>query len=216
MRRGHGQRQGRGTVWAPPDDGPGGEASNRLRIVASILAAICLLGGACSEPARYRVLTFFFDGVPVPGQAPAVGYEVVRRELPGSAGGRRAQPSVINYTHTPFRKDDCGACHNPTSGQLFSTDREGLCAGCHRDVPGPARYVHGPVAVSDCLFCHHPHGSAYPGVLVAEATALCLRCHARADLSEGAHHADIDERSCIDCHHPHAGDDRFFLKHGDR
>lgn len=177
------------------------------------VCAAMLLGAACDENRHYRTLTFFFDGVPKPGEKPPVGYAP-----DGSAGfpdaeqSDRAVPRIVRYAHPPYREGKCAACHDNTSGQLVATPQEGLCAPCHRDVPGAVRYVHGPVAVKDCLTCHHFHGSTYPSILLDEPRGLCLRCHAEADLGTGPHHEAASQSDCTDCHHPHGGADQFFLR----
>lgn len=170
---------------------------------------------ACAEPLRYRVLSTFFDGVPLPGARPVkeLGYEP-----PPDRYGYGSKPQVATgtgparlFAHQPYRQDRCGACHNPTTGNLFRTPQEGLCRECHADITRGPKYLHGPVAVEDCLFCHHPHGSAYEGLLLMPPDETCFRCHAREDLTSGAHHATIGEQACIACHDPHGGEDRFFL-----
>lgn len=179
-------------------------------IVLAALLAIALALTACTEGTKYRVLSFFFDGVPKPGQAPPKGAGPTE---PGEApAGPEAAARPATYVHPPFREDRCGACHSPTDGQLYRSPQEGLCGSCHTDLPGSAPFVHGPVAVRDCLFCHHYHSSAYPKILLDDATALCFRCHDPADLTQGPHHATVGSQPCIDCHDPHAGRDRFFLK----
>jgi len=188
----------------------------RRRLRGAIILIIFAIGiPACSDKAtRHRVLQFFFDGVPEPGAVTQIGYAPNTRsgQRPFSAPPERTLPDVVAYSHTPYSTGDCGGCHDPNSGGLTRTAKEGLCRSCHPDVPGGARYVHGPVAVDACLFCHHPHGSMHPGILNAAATTLCLRCHDRADLTEGSHHENLDTVTCTQCHDAHAGNDRFFLK----
>lgn len=185
----------------------------RALLVALALAGVGL--PACSEGARYRVLSYFFDGVPEPGATPPPrGYarEIETARRPFLVNEERAAPVAIAYAHEPFRQGDCTGCHNRTTGELVATPRGGLCRSCHPEVPGDLRYVHGPVAVSDCLFCHNAHGSGEPHVLVAEPTQLCLRCHDRGDLSTGAHHANADATGCSACHSAHGGADPYFLR----
>lgn len=184
------------------------------RCVASILVVACL-SLACSEGSRYRVLTFFFDGVPEPGQVPTPGYAV--SGTAGGGGGEQAGEDqapivVLRVSHPPYRDNRCGACHDSRSGRIPIGPAEGLCLGCHPSVPGAVKFVHGPVATRDCLFCHHPHASAHAALLLTDSTSTCLRCHDQDDLGEGPHHADLTEQTCVECHGAHGGDDRFFLK----
>lgn len=188
-----------------------------------IILAACCLGLACAETARYRVLSFFLDGVPEPGKAaPAEGgpdtlvasSEAGEISVDTAAGRRRedTDPADRTLVHPPYREFRCGGCHASDSGLVLITPQEGLCDPCHGNVPGDVPYVHGPVAVKDCLFCHHHHGGFHPHVLRSAPTDTCLRCHNRADLTEGEHHPTGRSLACIRCHHAHGGLDPFFLK----
>ena len=176
--------------------------------------AILTLAGACSGPAGYRVLSFFFDGVPRPGESAA------RRSAFGlgstaqtpdesEVGASRRKPVFV---HAPYREKRCRACHDLDSGLLTKTAGEGLCQTCHADVPGPVVYVHGPIAVNECLACHNPHKSEYPRLLRDDPQTVCCGCHKKTDLTTGAHHDSVEQHSCSECHAAHGGRDRFFLK----
>lgn len=173
---------------------------------------------ACSQTTRYRVLNFFFDGVPPPGAASSSGAAEARARdadrAPAAPAARqdRTDRGVVVYAHPPYRNNRCGTCHNPQDGQLYKTAREGLCLPCHASLTREPAYVHGPAAVNACLFCHHHHSAPYPKVLLYDATQTCLRCHDAADLTEGQHHATAKEESCVACHDPHGGNNRFFIK----
>jgi len=188
------------------------------RPALSLFAIACLAGllaSACSEAARYRVLSFFFDGVPKPGVASAIGEAGERRDAsgePGAVSGLDRLPPPVQYAHPPYRENRCSACHDAQTGNLIRTSEEGLCRSCHSAVPGEVRFVHGPVAVNACDFCHEPHSSSFAGLLVTDPRSLCLRCHDLADLSTGTHHEPTEIRACTQCHSGHGGEDRFFLK----
>jgi len=171
-----------------------------------------VLSISCSQPTRYQVLSFFFDGVPDPLRARETG-GALGGDQSGPAGesGTTAQPKRY-YAHTPYRENRCGGCHDSTSGQLIRALSEGLCLTCHSKLTAEARFVHGPVAVEDCTACHHFHTAPFPNQLLLDPTATCLNCHDREDLSEGDHHVALDRRTCVECHDPHGGSDRFFLK----
>jgi predicted CXXCH cytochrome family protein len=187
-------------------------------IILSGIAVTAVSAAACSEQARHRVLTFFFDGVPDPSAPPVKGYAVPESTLAvaDAAGGEGARGSAVAlFAHTPYRQNRCGGCHDPQSGGVTRTAKEGLCGSCHEDPARTRRYVHGPVAVNGCTACHHPHSSAHPFVLLQEATALCLSCHDADGIWEPNYHAETRLRSCVECHDPHGGNDPFFLKHGE-
>lgn len=173
-----------------------------------------LLVSACSKTTRYRVLAFFFDGVPDPASASRDSDGDVQETGPAAPDTpvRRAVAKKVFHSHPPYWESRCGTCHKPDDGQLFRTPEEGLCQSCHSDLPGEARYVHGPVVVNACLFCHHYHRSVHPRMLLDDVKVICLGCHEGDGLIEGPHHAASEEKSCVECHDPHGGDNRFFLK----
>lgn len=191
-------------------------ATRRVQVVAVWSCTVLLASAACSQTNRYRMLNFFFDGVPDPSKAAqadgARDPSLAGQGEEAAGGASEPKPRVVSYPHPPYRDNRCGACHDVTTGGLFRSPQEGLCESCHGDVPGKVRYVHGPVAVSDCLFCHHPHTSTIPKLLLHKPADLCLQCHDRDDLTTGTHHDETDESSCTDCHGAHGGDHPFFLK----
>jgi len=186
----------------------------RAPAIFAALLATAVAAPACSEPTRYGVLSFFFDGVPKPGESRPKGYAYPGTAATRDASGRppeRAALRLVSF-HPPYRENRCSACHDSGSGLLFRTPQQGLCRRCHPNVPGQVKFLHGPVAVNDCLACHNPHASAYPRLLLADNKALCFRCHKRADLTPGPYHATTATQACIECHNAHGGDTRFFLK----
>ena len=197
--------------------------SSRVAVIIGIqLTLACCLGLACATTTRYRVLSFFFDGVPDPaslqpqdedGTSDASKPEAVE-ELEEFVEVDSQPQVVVNAIrpHPPYQQFRCGTCHASDSGLVEQTPQEGLCKQCHGNVPGDLRFVHGPVAVSDCLFCHHHHGGQFPNMLRASAVDICTQCHDRDDLSEEIHLNDVSQKSCLDCHSGHGGSDRFFLK----
>ncbi|UCC30147.1 MAG: hypothetical protein JSU86_18355 [Phycisphaerales bacterium] len=186
-----------------------------MYLLVALLAAASVLDLACAETTRYRVLTFFFEGVPKPGEAPVtdVGPEVAtKQEGALSARERRRARRPTFHSHSPYLQKRCSDCHRRDSGALIRPADQGLCQICHTDIPGDMQYVHGPVVVNACMFCHHQHQSLHPGLLRAESRSLCLRCHEPDAPPTGQHIETVGERACIDCHDAHGGNDRFFLK----
>ncbi len=198
-------------------------AARHLFVFSVTAVTIAGLTVACNETARFRVLGFFFDGVPKPGEAAPDSkddQEIVQAkteadlDVPDSLHPIVVAEKLIS--HPPYKEFQCRRCHQPAGVELVATTQEGLCARCHVNIPGDAPFVHGPVAARDCLFCHHYHESKIPGLLLYPPDETCLRCHDQTDLTAGPRHAELDERRCIQCHDPHAGTDRYFLKRMDR
>lgn len=179
----------------------------RIAVVGGTLAL-----AACSPTTRYRVLSFFLDGVPPPQAPGAVTAPTPLTPEQTAAAPTPALPPARFIPHTPYRENRCDGCHDAESGQLIRTVQEGLCLNCHGELVSEPAFVHGPVAVNDCTVCHHYHAAPFPKLLLAEPTPTCLTCHDRADLSAGGHHATIEQQSCTECHDPHGGENRFFVK----
>ncbi len=183
-------------------------------IVTGGMLFAALLVAACSPPTRYRVLSFFFDGVPDPNhpipKAPQATTQPAQAAT--SQPARPARPKLLAYAHPLYRDNRCDQCHDMFGGGLVRPVSEGLCNMCHpRPAPGTA-FVHKPAADNDCLACHHYHASAYPGILIDAPARICLHCHQRDKLSPATHGASAGGKTCLDCHDPHGGADRFHLK----
>jgi len=191
----------------------------RRRGTTALCLAIGIVGAtlsACSETTKYRVLSFFLDGVPTPGslREPSVtGDEAASGAISSGKVPSAVPPPQRHFTHQPYAEGRCGGCHDSASGQLLRPIQDGLCLTCHADV-AKGRHVHGPVAVNGCDLCHLHHTAPYPNLLQRDPTATCLNCHEREDLAEVAQHELMDRQSCTDCHDPHHGDARYFLKRG--
>jgi predicted CXXCH cytochrome family protein len=176
-----------------------------IAIVLGMLAASVVWLG-CSPKKHYKVLSFFFDGVPDPN-APARG-------APGQldATGRVIMASVM---HKPYQENRCDACHTSQNAfENLSTPTEESCLKCHDKVKEPWTFLHGPVAATQCLWCHDPHRSTVPSLLRHPAGKLCRECHTQELLDPGVpEHVDLTA-DCLQCHYGHGGNDRNFLKPG--
>jgi len=172
--------------------------------LAALILFAGLLWAGCSVQKNYRLLSFFFDGVPNPNALPAAA----------SAGdGTTMRTSPTYVAHRPFTEERCDECHG---GRLRpGVDDSGMCLKCHADVPNKHPVMHGPVAVVACLWCHVPHESAFASLLKADARQVCAQCHEPGMLGTDTVPAHADgSRSCLECHSGHGGDARFFLHPG--
>lgn len=191
--------------------------ARRFRILlCTILLSVLILLLACSKKSRYRVLTFFFDGVPPPistlvDEATEPIPDFVDEADSQADSVARLARAPVQYPHPPYRNGKCGSCHNPADSQLFKTPQEGLCLSCHAELIADKIYLHGPVAVNACLNCHHHHASIHPKVLLRDINETCSQCHDLDDVKSGAHHDTIADGTCVACHNPHGGENRFFL-----
>lgn len=163
----------------------------------------------CSPERRYRVMNFFFDGVPDPN-APEATEGAPR---PGT------RTVAIVSRHKPFVEDQCLRCHQTVSTNIqLNRDDSSMCLQCHADRIDQYPVMHGAVAGKACLWCHNPHQSALEVLLRELPPALCMQCHGSEIQRTGpngalavAGHADLD-RNCLDCHWGHGGTEPGLLR----
>ncbi|MFH1853202.1 MAG: cytochrome c3 family protein [Candidatus Neomarinimicrobiota bacterium] len=187
------------------------------RSLLSLSVVLCL--SACRDETTYRVLSFFFDGVPLPPSLvvalPAdttrtVSTVPLTGVTPGLARTNRAQ--VTWFLHEPYKGRNCNKCHQDQSGQsLLATRTDFVCRTCHEQFARPYAYIHGPVAVGQCLACHDPHRSRGKKLLTRNGDKICTFCHEKIDRERVTAHVLNENRVCIECHSPHFSDRSQFL-----
>ncbi len=173
------------------------------KVLAASLVALVLLSGCEVTPARYKVLSFFFDGVPNPEEVKAA--ELREKEKKNTAAAK----AYLGSAHPPYATKKCNSCHNPSTNVLLAPVQE-LCYRCHK-FESENKWVHGPVASGGCTVCHDPHSSRYPHLLVSESENFCFYCHDENVIRGIEAHKGI-EAKCTDCHDPHMSVGRYLLK----
>jgi predicted CXXCH cytochrome family protein len=173
-------------------------------ITGCALVALLFWPG-CSEKRDYKLLSFFFDGVPDPN-APRAG-------MPGAGGRGAAGTVVMASTHKPFAEEKCPVCHTNKQGLGFQSTTLGaeVCLTCHKTLLKAHPYMHGPVTAMACLWCHDPHETAFPHLLKAASPDICLQCHDRELLSANPPE-HVAGGSCLNCHSGHGSSVRYLLK----
>ena len=177
----------------------------KLWTMVACVSAGTVLSIGCNAASRYRVLSVFFDGVPVP--------TVVEpgAEKGAAAPMTAAAPRRVGYReHGPYAARLCNACHEAAATNALVAPPDQLCFRCH-ELKLDKQYVHGPLASGGCLACHDPHSSQYRYLLVAESDDFCLRCHDKGAIAKNGAHAGI-EAECTTCHDAHMSDKRYLLK----
>ena len=180
---------------------------------------IAVLPIGCRDPeSRYKVLSFFFDGVPPPGWADTdiISGEMQALEefIEGELSFEYAGQVGISR-HQPARARDCQGCHakgDRWSRKDFFTPLPQLCYECHTNyniVPG---FVHGPVVVGACMSCHDPHQSKFLKLIKFPQPDLCYQCHEKDDIAVIASHQDELLEICTECHEPHSSSNKKLLK----
>ena len=167
---------------------------------------------SCDDVDRHEALTFFFDGVPPPGQE---GLQIESLD-PNSPELAQTAQAPTWYVHEP--RKDCSICHGKRKQRGFSSQIylnspvPKLCYNCHADYTASAPFVHGPVAVGQCLFCHNPHKSKIEHLLIAPEPGLCYQCHDIDTIELIAAHLPKQLSSCTDCHDAHTSSTKALLK----
>ncbi len=157
-----------------------------------LLAMIAALAGC-----TYQVRTFFFTGVPEPGQEEErkVGVTVneKRTQVQNSRAERKRQARLSRlqqkFAHGPYAADRCEACHVTSGGKLIR--------GEDGSISTSKRVVNQRLAYSEkelCLGCH------------SDKRAAAAR---ERDLWQ---HGPAANKICTACHNPHASTRRFMLR----
>ena len=195
-------------------------AAARVGLAVGLMLFTALPALGCNPITRYRVLSFFFDGVPPPagmqGEQPAQvaadpGAEPEPLILPAER-----EPAVamtpVRSSHAPYVDRLCFECHADGGYQTPSGGQD-MCRKCHAPYFEFEAYdwAHGPVAAGDCSFCHSAHISEHVSLLTASVPDLCLRCH-DADLTMAQpYHLAATAQPCSSCHDPHAAGNQYLL-----
>ena len=123
---------------------------------------------------------------------------------------------MLKDTHAPFKKMQCGSCHDPhTSNYKFLVKKEigALCKDCHAKKAVVYKVTHLPVEKGDCTKCHHPHASNNRNLLVAKDQDICFSCHSPEQIFLGGKkHAPAKQGQCLTCHDPHGSDNGSLLR----
>ena len=175
-------------------------------ILLTVLMAAALLYG-CEPTARYKVLSFFFDGVPNPEEVKAAEMKKKAAEERKAGGGTTG---ITSFKHGPYAARMCSGCHMTGASNRLIAPLEKLCFGCH-EFKMDKKWVHGPFAAGDCTVCHDPHSSRYKFLLVSEPGKLCFNCHDEKAITESELHKGTDMQ-CTTCHDPHMSDQQYMLK----
>ena len=169
-------------------------------LLAGLLVG-CFLVGCGTPQQRYRILSFFFDGVPNP-DAPK-----------SQAGARTSRSGMVIYVHQPYAEKHCENCHQNTEDIFARAQvRPDVCLTCHAKIQYQYPKMHGPVASSMCLVCHSPHQSPEKHLLKLPSPKLCQQCHETSTLNPRTREHTDPKADCLSCHSGHGGEDRKFLK----
>jgi len=205
-------------------DGASGRAA-RWEPAAWLVAFLVLIQAGCGSPeTKYKVLSFFFDGVPPPGDGAKAGKGAEKEddskgivpaekanEKPTQASKKPKTPLMPK--HPPYADRKCLKCHKSLgSGAAVLADS---CFGCHPRKEIVPEHPHDPVEEGSCTECHDPHESPNEHFLRKKPQELCAECHDYDDDDFAARHEPLTDRRCTACHNAHGGDGPGFIGKGD-
>jgi len=185
------------------------------KYAGKILLLCCLLIlVSCSPGTNYKILSFFFDGVPDPNAPEQTKPDSlsVNAVKPVRVQQNRSRFLQENYLHPPYKDKECGDCHDIDQGFKLVEKMPELCFTCHDDFSEEYPVLHGPVAMGACTECHHPHLAKNKKLLKRTGQDLCLYCHDKVDILKNEAHEDLTDDTCTDCHNAHGGEDQYFLE----
>ena len=163
---------------------------------------------SCAPERQYRVLSFFFDGVPDPNRNTIQASDSTLADS-NAVVGREVKPEY--FTHKPYEEEKCKSCHEEGYSNALIKAMPELCYSCHEDLNAKYEITHGPVAAGACLLCHDQHMSKFESLLIRPDREICFYCHDQKDVFANKMHEKIGESNCTVCHNPHGGGNRGFL-----
>ncbi len=210
-----------------------------IALPVTLLITAAAVSG-CSQTTRHDVLTFFFTGVPEPGEAAAseTGADTTTAVVKQRKKRKLVSQSPF-FVHGPYGAGQCERCHSTTASKAFRTGiaqdaaavsravyigprlafpRGELCVTCHVEKSPEAAKAnglrqHGPATTGWCTSCHSPHKSKRQYMLLkANNVELCTQCHSFNDLQLTMEHKQDPAADCIACHNPHVSKSPFLLK----
>ncbi len=167
---------------------------------------------SCSPKGGYKVLSFFFDGVSDSLQKNSIRKDTLTADSLATLTGQSSNDKPGYFYHSPYYKQQCNACHDPSARSKIIQPQPGVCYQCHENDQQKYTYTHGPVAGGYCTECHSPHLSQYSKLLTRTGKALCTECHDESYIMKTQAHKEIDESVCTDCHSPHGSVRKFLLR----
>lgn len=176
-------------------------------ILFFVLITALLVCAGCSPSTRYKVLSFFFDGVPMPEER-IIENSIDKRQDKEQKNKKKEERRFFGE-HGPFAAKMCEGCHRRGSNELIFPIEQ-LCLHCH-NLQIEKKWVHGPIVAGGCRICHEPHGSGQPYLLVSESEKFCFHCHSERSVLKNPVHEGINMK-CTECHDAHASDNEYLLR----
>ncbi len=204
----------------------------------TLLIILSMFTAGCDKYTRYRVITFFFTGVPPIDEGSVIPK---KKASPIPIEKKKIlSKETMPFVHGPFGAGQCDLCHEAVSPegpkkpskeepkktafgslqrlipQKLVAPLKEMCIECHitksiEQAYNKGLWMHGPVSDGLCTGCHDPHQTPFKYILLkGKSIDLCTQCHAEGLILKTEDHTKNEE--CVSCHNPHMGKDRFLLK----
>lgn len=182
---------------------------------------ILLLFQGCSTSNKYKIKSFFFDGVTNPEEIEAIK-AILRDGILQDSLNLTIDTTLVANTaangptliHPPYKERACEKCHDRDAMGKPKLGLPELCNTCHTNMEDTFEVLHGPVSSGGCNQCHSPHIAKLDKLLLREGQELCLNCHNEKEVKENKIHDAIEKENCINCHNPHGGENKMILQKG--
>lgn len=190
--------------------------ANRNNGIVYLITAVLFFLVACSVQNHYSTLSFFFDGVPDPGDIhkETLGDSIKQADSFDSTGVVVGVAKPDFFMHSPYLERKCDFCHNQEHMGSPKIAMPGLCTQCHSTLAKQQAFEHGPAVGGYCTQCHSPHQAKEENLLKITGRELCLNCHDAESLYQSEFHESNDEMDCVSCHNPHSSNNHSLLQSG--
>jgi predicted CXXCH cytochrome family protein len=183
------------------------------KVLLFVLMLVMVFQSGCSSTNHYKILSFFFDGVPDPSAGDLQkGDSIKAVDTTSFAQNAVNRPVDMTHLHPPYKDKQCSTCHDQGSMGKLRVAQPGLCYQCHDDFANRFKVLHGPVGGGQCTMCHSPHMSVNEAFAIRTGQDLCLHCHETDQVMANESHRDIGDTGCTKCHNPHGGNDSNLLR----
>ena len=174
-----------------------------IALLATLLVGVAAVSG-CSQATRYDVLTFFFTGVPKPGEEAAMENQAAGAAPDATLAAKPRQRRELRFLtrappffmHGPYGAGQCERCHATAASKPFRT-----AATQVKDAEVVQARSIGPRLAFPreelCLTCHSEKSSE-----VAKAGGLIQ-------------HEPVAKGRCVACHSPHKSARQYMLLKAD-
>jgi predicted CXXCH cytochrome family protein len=169
-----------------------------IALLVTLLLAVAAVSG-CSQTTRHDVLTFFFTGVPEPGEEEKAwekqaieAQAVVAVRSARNLAAKTFMNKVRVFVHGPYGAGQCERCHATAASKPFRT---------------------GKGKVDDAVVAQ---AKSFGPRLAFPREELCVTCHSEKSTAVARasglwQHEPVAKGWCTTCHSPHKSERQYML-----